>query len=79
MSASILQKPGTGRGPCERPCIHRDCEELRRQARTVCRLCGWMIGYGRAFYQDPEDRGVGWKLVHADCLETSVERWNERR
>jgi hypothetical protein len=41
----------------------------------LCRFCGKAIGYEIRFYQDPD--GLGDALVHAACLEDSVEK--ERR
>ncbi len=53
-------------GPCAAACEHRDCAETRRMVLAVCRICRSPIGYGRAFYADPEDTAN--ELVHRTCL-----------
>lgn len=72
MAAGTLPNPGTEYGPCDHPCEHADCDEMRRMVARACRFCGASIGYEVRFYQDPE--GMGDALVHASCLEDSIEK-----
>jgi hypothetical protein len=73
MAAGILSKPGTEYGPCASPCKHIDCAKSREQAASHCALCSTPIGYDRRFYLET----VG--LVHADCLEDSIEAVEVKR
>lgn len=68
MAAGRLPKPGTEFGPCEPECGHIDCKQTREMAQAVCHYCEKPIGYETRFYVD-----VDKKLVHAICLETSIE------
>lgn len=72
MAPSHLAKPGSKYGPCAKPCEHTDCDLTRRAAARVCRFCAEPIGYKVSFFTDPD--GMGDALVHADCLEESVEK-----
>ena len=66
MAYGILPQAGTDLGPCmDEDCGHIDCDETRRQARSECRLCGDVIGYGRRFNVDSERPGG---FVHWACL-----------
>lgn len=76
MAATALPRPGTEYGPCAEPCAHRDCAASRRMADEVCRFCGEAIGYETYFYDDPqkpEGDSLVRGLVHAPCLERSLE------
>lgn len=68
MAAGRLPKPGTEYGPCEGECEHVDCKATRLMAAAVCHFCEETIGYDRRFYRDE-----GGALVHAVCLEESIE------
>ena len=61
MPASVLGRPGTPGGPCDQPCGHRQCAELRKIADSCCRHCRRPIGYVRPFYLHPKG------FIHADC------------
>ena len=62
----IIDKPGYGTGPCEKPCKHTDCAESRRDAKEVCHYCGKPIGYDSPFYNELEAKARS--LVHRTCL-----------
>ncbi len=72
MAAVSLPAPGTAYGPCEEPCSHIDCRDFRAMAVTICRFCKKPIGYQRRFYNDNEHSASGFALIHAVCLEESV-------
>jgi hypothetical protein len=72
VAATSIPAPGTELGPCEGSCAHRDCEESRRMAAAVRRFCERPIGYGTRLYN--EGAFGSYDLVHALCLEESVER-----
>jgi hypothetical protein len=74
MAASLLPQPGSKHGPCAAECKHIDCAETRKMAAAICRFCSRMIDYDRRFYTDPDNPNA---LVHASCLEDSIEK--ERR
>ena len=76
MAAVTLPKPGTTYGPCVPDCLHRDCAITRTMAARICHFCTYFIGYDTRFYSDPDDPNPN-ALVHALCLEESVE--NERK
>jgi len=70
MGWSILPLPGSKTrdgelaGPCIDPaCGHKLCELTRRQATSICPICGKPIGYDVKFYQTKLD-GV----EHALCV-----------
>ena len=69
MSASMLSPPGTIYGPCNYPCVHKDCAATRSMAKSLCRICGKPIGYGTRYYSEQGDT-----LVHANCLEKEIEK-----
>lgn len=71
MAAATLPKPGSKYGPCKGKCAHIDCAQTRQMSAETCRFCGDMIGYDKRFYTDLDNRD---KLVHAVCLEESVEQ-----
>ena len=64
MAFGVLQYPGTEKGPCGSPCVHRDCAESREMAEAICPGCKQSIGFGRAF---TKYNG----LWHLSCLEDS--------
>lgn len=68
MAAGVLQKPGTGNGPCAFKCNHTDCKETRKMAEKPCKFCKKKIGYNRPFYNDAAG------LAHADCLEDYLDK-----
>ena len=81
MAAGILPRPGTEYGPCEQPpggflddrlatCGHRDCAATRRDAATICHLCGKPIGYDVRFYSLLVTNRT---LTHATCEENADE------
>lgn len=51
---------------------HTDCTAQEDMAAAICRFCNLAIGYDVRFYIDPDDEADK-ALVHADCLEDSVE------
>ena len=69
MEAIFLSPPGTEYGPCTLPCEHRDCAETRREAASLCGLCGQPIGYDRRFY-----KGITSEFVHLFCDLEQIER-----
>ena len=61
----ISPEKGSGLGPCEQPCKHRDCAAARRDfEEKPCKHCDKPIGYGVRFYYLPDD-----EIAHADCEE----------
>lgn len=48
---------------------HVDCEVIRGQAASLCRLCSKPIGFDTRMYVDPENERA---FVHALCLEVAV-------
>ncbi len=77
-SAIYPQEPGTEYGPCRsEQCGHLDCEQSRRDAAKICRICGKAIGYGNRVYAEfesneiPNNEGF---FVHARCLESEAKR-----
>jgi hypothetical protein len=67
MAAGILSKPGTKFGPC-RKCSHLDCAQTRLMAKSVCKFCNRVIGYGTRFVTSPTTR----RHAHEDCVESAV-------
>ncbi len=67
----LLPAPGTAPdlGPCSSPCLHHDCEAIRRMAADTCPYCKKPIGYDRRFYELPG----GSVLAHAACHEDAQE------
>ena len=57
MAAAETPAPGTEYGPCVEDCAHRDCTCSRREAATLCRLCGKPIGYQVRWYSSVDDLG----------------------
>lgn len=73
MAAGVYpKKPGTNYGPCLKPCKHRDCASMRKDAQSLCRICGKVIGYEHLVYFEPPTNGSS-GIVHAVCLEKSLE------
>jgi hypothetical protein len=70
MGRSCLPKPGSLYGPCESQCHHLNCRITRKEANSLCRLCGKPIGYETCFDRDPGDAMA---FAHASCLEDIVE------
>jgi hypothetical protein len=66
MAEGIVFPPGTRDGPCEPPCAHVDCQEMRKTAESPCSICRKPIGYETGYYVHNK------QLVHADCLESQV-------
>lgn len=62
MPASLIPRPGTQIGPCDKTasCGHDDCKQTVADAASLCPKCGKPIGYDhRAFYyhgNNPDDR-----------------------
>jgi hypothetical protein len=77
MASSILPEPGSTFGPCKK-CNHKDCNQTRAEAASLCRFCQKPIEFNVSYYVDPQDRAEH-KLVHATCLEESVERKGYRQ
>jgi hypothetical protein len=50
-------------GPCIEPCKHTDCAASRKDAETICGLCGEPIGYDTPVYFGAER-----KHEHARCV-----------
>lgn len=82
MAAGTLPKPGTKYGPCDEPCMHKDCACTRAMAEARCIHCDKPIEYETPFYQvespPPLDRqgdSHAWAdaLAHATCHENRVE------
>lgn len=69
MAAGRIDRPGTGRGPCDPECSHPDCTALRRIAEMACTHCGEPIGYDRRFLNLRDE-----DLTHEDCLLESLKR-----
>lgn len=63
MAASVIPTSGSKYGHCEEDCNHRDCDEQRCMASSLCKECGEPIGYEIRFYRDE------FGLSHARCLE----------
>lgn len=63
------QKPGTKYGPCEGECKHTDCAKSRKDAASLCRICGKEIGYDNMVFFETND-----ELVHAECVWEAEER-----
>lgn len=77
MAAIYLPPPGTEFGSCiDEDCGHDHCKDLRKQARSICRICGKEIGFRQRYYRDG-DSGDWFTLVHEICLLTEIE--NERK
>lgn len=55
--------PGAEFGPCSKPCEHIDCQHMRDDAASLCRVCGRAIGYGHMVYFEAPHG-----LVHHHCL-----------
>lgn len=70
MAAAYLSPPGSKRGPCVGDCRHVDCQMVRAEAASNCRLCGNAIGYEMGHYSDPENC---YDWVHAACLEDAID------
>lgn len=52
-------------------CGHRDCEESRKMAAVVCRICKKQIGYERRLFNDGPSGG--YDLVHELCAYEEME------
>jgi hypothetical protein len=74
MAAGVLPKPGSKFGPCRAACKHRDCQQTKRDAFTVCRFCSQSIGYDVRFVR----ARLSGSLAHESCLESAVERNDAR-
>ena len=61
-------KPGTEFGPCDGPCKHTDCPQMKAQAESTCRVCGEQIGYEEKIYF--EEGGC----VHFVCYWKEVDK-----
>lgn len=72
MAAGRLPEPGSEYGPCI-TCEHIDCQETRERARGLCRFCDGVIGYGNRYYSETSLTDGVRELVHANCLEDSLE------
>lgn len=59
----VLVEPGKPHGPCGETCTHGSCQQATVLARTRCHLCSQVIGWGRPFGFDYDQRAV-----HAQCL-----------
>ena len=66
MASGMLSKPGDEFGPClDENCGHTDCDATRKQAATLCGICGEPIGYERFFCQREN-----WAILeHVVCME----------
>lgn len=86
MAASPLPAPGTKYGPCDAQakCGHLDCQATVREANSRCHYCSGLCGYDVPLYQErsgwpkcwptlTDTSGSAYVLVHAACLETSIE------
>ena len=79
MAVGKIPSPGSTFGPCKPTkehggvCNHPACTAKRRMAESLCQYCGEPIGYETLFYSAPD--GAPEALVHATCLEASIERW----
>jgi hypothetical protein len=58
-----IAAPGSECGPCTEPCEHTDCAATRKDAETICGLCGEAIGYDTPVYF-----GADGKHEHARCV-----------
>ena len=84
-----LPKPGEkepgGReiGVCvDDACGHKDCDQTRADAKSICRICKKEVGYDTNFFYEETKHGVndGFKyhtLVHASCLYDEVKGGGE--
>lgn len=70
MAAASWPAPGTEYGPCDVPCAHPDCAEIRRDAEAPCAICGNPIGYDTSWMHNTE----GDAACHADCLYAEADR-----
>lgn len=67
MAAALIPGPGDPHGPCV-VCTHRDCDEHRRRARSICLYCRKPVGTGVLVYYH------GDYTVHAACHEDASEK-----
>ena len=72
MKTAFVDAPGTREGPCSGPCHHIRCQAIRAQAQNACAICEKPIGYGRAFFRNPDPHTLPRSLVHADCLASEM-------
>lgn len=55
--SSIVDAPGTQRGPCKRKCGHMDCQWSRRIAISICDICRKPIGFGKWYIRKEDGSG----------------------
>lgn len=79
MAAGILPNPGSP-WLCKGHCNHKSCNQIRRDAASLCVICGNSIGFDRPFYRDttPEGYETG-SSVHARCQTELIERQAKAR
>jgi hypothetical protein len=75
MAYIILDAPGTGNGPCVRPCAHYTCHATRAQAESECPAGDGPIGYERAFAYPDETSDLyrGGAPWHLRCLHAAAD------
>ena len=68
MSVGFIPAPGQPLGPCNHECDHKDCNELRSTAESICPLCWMPISYNVEYIT------LDGVIYHAACLETDIEQ-----
>ena len=80
MAAGIWpdRTPGTQHGPCDTPCKHSDCANLRDPAFAYppCKECGEPVKGGDRYYLEGAGKEQG--VVHAEHSEERIDAEQDR-
>lgn len=73
MSWYTVARPGSGRGPCAKECMHLDCNSTRAMMALGCHICNGPVEYESRVYFTKDVQGRG-RVEHAACVVREVSR-----